>query len=54
MDGLIYVTGVNEGLLVLEYTGPGRDEIDAIKGPCESNFSPVESIGQLTGRCFDE
>jgi len=54
MDGLIYVTGINEGLLVLQYTGPGHEEVDGIKGPCEGNSSPVESIGQLTGRCFDE
>ena len=54
MDGLIYVTGINEGLLVLQYTGLGHEEIDGIKGPCEGNSSPIESIGQLTGRCFDE
>ncbi len=54
MDGLIYVVGINEGLLVLEYRGPRHQEIDAIVGPCEGNSSPVESIGDLPGRCFDE
>ena len=53
MDGLIYVTGINEGLLVLKYDGPGHEEIDGIVGPCAGNASPVESIGQLTGQCFD-
>ncbi len=53
LDGLIYVVGINEGLLVLRYKGPRREEIEAIVGPCEGNSSPVETIGALTGRCFE-
>jgi hypothetical protein len=52
-DGLIYVAGINDGFLVLRYHGPGHEEIDGIRGPCEGNSSPVESIGILTGRCFE-
>ena len=53
MDGLIYVVGINEGLFILKYEGPGHEAIDGIRGPCEGNSGPVESIGQLTGNCYE-
>lgn len=53
LDGLIYVVGINEGLLVLDYRGPRHEEIDAVNGPCEGNSSPIVSIGSLTGNCIE-
>jgi len=50
-DGLVYVLDRFNGLFVLRYTGPFHEEVDAIKGPCTANASPVEDIGLLKGTC---
>lgn len=54
-DGLIYVLDRFNGLFVLEYRGPFREEVDVITGstgPCQGNASPVEDIGLLQGTCI--
>ena len=50
-DGLVYVLDRFNGLFVLKYTGPFHEEVDAVKGPCTGNASPVEDIGLLQGNC---
>jgi hypothetical protein len=50
-DGIIYVLDRFNGLYVLQYFGPYRDEVDTIKGPCMGNASPHQDVGLLEGNC---
>lgn len=50
-DGLIYVVDRFNGLFILKYEGPFREEVDAIVGPCQGSASPVLDIGDLNGTC---
>ena len=50
-DGLVYVLDRFNGLYILKYSGPFHEEVDAIKGPCWGNASPVEDVGTLKGGC---
>ena len=40
MDGLIYVVGINEGLYVLKYEGPRREEVDDMEGHARAPRAP--------------
>lgn len=50
-DGLVYVLDRFNGLFVLRYTGPFREEVNPLAGPCTGNASPNQDIGMLKGRC---